>query len=48
MKMEMELSLVCLGGFQNFLLYLIPGHDEGQYLEGVEYLSLIQYLKIIH
>ena len=42
------LSIVYLGGFQNFLLYLTPGHGEGYYLVCVEYLRLMQYLKSIH
>ena len=42
------LCLVYLGGFQMFSLHLILGQVEGWYLEGVEYLSLIQYLKSFH
>ena len=42
------LFLVYLDGFQCFSLRLTPGHGEGYYLEGIKYLSLIQYLKSIY
>ena len=38
------LFLVYLDGFQFFSLHLTPDHGEGYYLEGIKYLSLIQYL----